>query len=131
MNTSIILVGALFVGAVLAYAIWLVLGPRMQKRNVRRNINALWQLVDTEQRLSLKVTEAGEVFEKALELLGYRGDFETKLKNVSGRLKDSSAVHSADTLRKHLLSNSGVRPSDTELLSAVEAYKSALIDLGM
>lgn len=131
MNTSVILIGTLFVSAVLAYALWLIVGPSIQKKNVRKSISVLWQLVETEQKLTLKVTESGEVFEKALELLGYSGDFDKKMKAVSEKLTNSSAVHSANTLRIHLLNNSAVRPSDAELISAVEAYKTALIDLGM
>lgn len=131
MNTSFILIGIIVVASVLAYTAWIILGPRLAKRNIKRTINALWQLVESEQKLSLKVTEAGETFEKALNLLGLQGDIDAKISAVSKKLTNVRSVQKANELRMNLLKNSASRPSDAELLSAVEAFKTALLDLGM
>ena len=131
MNTSIILIGIVFVGAVSAYAVWLVLGPGLQKKNIRRTINALWQLVESEQKLSLKVTEAGEVFEKAMELLGHSGEIDQKIASIAEKISNVRDLRQANALRMNLLANTASRPSDAELLQAVEAFTTARIDLGM
>jgi hypothetical protein len=131
MNTSFILIGCIIVGAILVYAVWLVLGPRLEKRNIRRTVSALWQLVESEEKLSLKLTEAGETFEKALDLLGYKGDIEKKIASAGPKLSNVRSVQQANQLRMSLLTNTASRPTDTELLTAIDAFKTALLELGM
>ena len=131
MNTSSVLIGIITIASVLAYTAWIILGPRLAKRNIKRTINALWQLVETEQKLSLKVTEAGEVFEKAMELLGHSGEIDQKIASIAEKISNVRDLRQANALRMNLLANTASRPSDAELLHAVEAFKTALIDLGM
>jgi predicted ATPase len=131
MNTSSVLIGIITIASVLAYTAWIILGPRLAKRNIKRTINALWQLVETEQKLSLKVTEAGEVFEKAMELLGHSGEIDQKIASIAEKISNVRDLRQANALRMNLLANTASRPSDAELLRAVEAFKTALIDLGM
>lgn len=130
MKVLFIIIVLLLLAIASAYFVIVMTMRRMLRAGARMVIEAAWQKVLQQQNPTLKVVEADKILDEALRLLGYAGSLGEKLKAAGPRFRNPNAVWAAHKLRNRLVHELDTPPADREVDQAVDAFHSALTDLG-
>lgn len=104
---------------------WSVRRRRRISPKDRETIQAMWRHVLSLQTAESQVLEADKVLDEIMRILGAKGTFADKLRQLGPRLQSVQPLWNAHKLRNRLAHEPGARTNAKEAAQALQAFRDA------